>query len=297
MVDISNAVFPDHPTTVEDERESESERLTRPNYARLVIEGEAGIVVGWAQYQPQNQDKLRYNLEIYIHPSRQGEGFGKQLYSHLLMQISALGATHLDIPDVKEDLRGLRFLQERGCIEVMRFWQAHLNVNTFDPARFRAEEDAVRAKGIIIRTLRELQEDAGWDQRLYSLGCAVSADVPQTERYVPPTFEDFLRELPTDTGADRYFVAVQDDVYIGLHLLVPRSGTDHLRIVMTGVRAEYRRQGIALALKLRGVAYARTNGHPILRTMNETNNLPIITLNDQLGFVRQPAWIQMVYTF
>ena len=63
-----------------------------------------------------------------------------------------------------------------------------------------------------------------------------------------------------------------------------------------GYAAPYRRRGIALALKLRGIAYAKAQGRPTIKTWNESNNRAMLAINDALGFVKQPAWIDFVKT-
>jgi mycothiol synthase len=66
---------------------------------------------------------------------------------------------------------------------------------------------------------------------------------------------------------------------------------------LTATRRDFRRMGIALALKLRAIAYAQDKGYREVRTGNESNNRPMLSINEALGFVKQPVWITMVKTF
>lgn len=50
-----------------------------------------------------------------------------------------------------------------------------------------------------------------------------------------------------------------------------------------GSRRSYRR---------RGIAYARAQGCPTIKTWNESNNHAMLAINEALGFVKQPAWIE-----
>ena len=52
----------------------------------------------------------------------------------------------------------------------------------------------------------------------------------------------------------------------------------------------HRRKGLATALKLWGIAFAKRYGAKLLETDNEESN-PMCHLNRKLGFEPQPAWI------
>ena len=68
---------------------------------------------------------------------------------------------------------------------------------------------------------------------------------------------------------------------------------ERLRNGITGVKREHRRKGLALALKLRGIEYAQACNIERIWTTNESNNRPILTINERLGFIKQPALIDV----
>ena len=67
---------------------------------------------------------------------------------------------------------------------------------------------------------------------------------------------------------------------------------DVLQGGLLDVRRAYRQQGIGLAMQLRGIAYARAHGYPVLKTCTAIQNTPMQTLFNKLGYARDPEWLQ-----
>ena len=81
--------------------------------------------------------------------------------------------------------------------------------------------------------------------------------------------------------------------YVGLTMLWRDSTrSDKLVTGLTGVLRSHRRRGIATALKVRALTYARERGIVEVDTDNEDNN-PMYQLNLQLGFEPVPAMVEM----
>ena len=92
-----------------------------------------------------------------------------------------------------------------------------------------------------------------------------------------------------------FFVALDGERYVGMsNLWKSQADPSELYTGLTGVSRSHRRRGIALALKLRAIDYARRNGVRRLKTWNESNNRAMLSINEALGFVKQPAWINYV---
>jgi mycothiol synthase len=58
---------------------------------------------------------------------------------------------------------------------------------------------------------------------------------------------------------------------------------------MTGVRRDWRRRGVAGALKRAQIAWAKRKGFARLQTENELRNEPIRRLNRRLGYREAPG--------
>jgi predicted GNAT superfamily acetyltransferase len=93
--------------------------------------------------------------------------------------------------------------------------------------------------------------------------------------------------------ADAFFVAIdRDGRWVGMSNL-ERSLEDPSFVWqgLTGTRREDRGRGIAMALKLRTVAYAQKMGVDHIKTWNDQRNRPMLSINEAMGFEKQPAWI------
>ena len=114
-----------------------------------------------------------------------------------------------------------------------------------------------------------------------------------------PTFEHWQKTVLENPNLlpDAWFIALDGDRYVGEStLLKSRADPNVLYTGATGILREYRRRGIALALKLRAIRYAKSVSCPQIRTWNETNNRAMLSINEALGFVKQPAWISFAKT-
>jgi RimJ/RimL family protein N-acetyltransferase len=152
-------------------------------------------------------------------------------------------------------------------------------------------ESKLQNEGIVIKTLRELGGDTDRDQKVYDLYWEANEDVPHEEPQIAKqTFEEWIAWGLNDPCIlpDAYFIALCGDEYIGLRELSKDSDSDVLLGGLLGVRRAYRQRGIGLAMQLRGIAYARENGYPQLKTCTAVHNLPMQALFNKLGYARGP---------
>jgi GNAT superfamily N-acetyltransferase len=186
------------------------------------------------------------------------------------------------------------FLESKGFQPVLREISSELNVLTFDEKIFTPIVNKAAATGIEILPLSQLQKrDPEWKVKLYDLFYALLADVPATnpvEKLSLAHFEQSMLSGP-NYDVDGWFVALAGGQYVGMSQVSPsKENQEQMFGGLTGVVRSYRRRGIATALKLRGISYARDIGVKRIVVLNEEHN-PMFQLNLQLGFWPKPAWV------
>ena len=55
---------------------------------------------------------------------------------------------------------------------------------------------------------------------------------------------------------------------------------------------DYRGRGIAQAVKLQSLAQAAELGVPLVCTDNDSENAPMLHINERLGYVRRPGFVE-----
>lgn len=305
VVAVSNAVFPDRPGTVEEWRYDDehydkkfiNERYVAEDRATGSLVGYAGLWhVAWA-FHPR-----KFGAEVRVHPDRRRRGVGSALWQRVEEVLRGHQAISVKTQVWEKMPEGIAFARGRGFCEVLRAWESHLDVGTFDDARFAPEVDRALAGGVTITTLAaERTKDPGALARIHAMEVEIGDDIPRPpdDVHTPIEFPMWLGYAVDAPWAinDAFFLAVLDGEYAGLSsLFKPKTG-DWLRQGLTGVRRSFRGRHIATALKVKTVEYARDRGIREIRTWNEINNAPMLAINMKFGFVRQPAWITLAKEF
>lgn len=251
-------------------------------------------IIGTAYYSQSApvEDPQRFCLWLHVPPQWQGHGIGKGLYAFMLADLAVYKPRCLET-GVRTDLpRTVRFLAERGFVEVMSECEMHLDLTNFNSAVFGDGIRRVEKLGVVLKMLTELENEPARDAKLYELhrrhheaGGAQSPFAPFAE------WQAAFWQLPQLHPAG-FCVAIAGETYIG-HSHAMRSATAELSYGYTGVLPTYRNQGIARAMKALVLEWAKAQGYKVVRSWSDSRNEAMLRVNRQLGFVMQPPVLWM----
>jgi GNAT superfamily N-acetyltransferase len=132
----------------------------------------------------------------------------------------------------------------------------------------------------------QLENRPDLEGAIYDVAIEAIPDVPSQENWKVPDREQFL-ESDIRRPDSTIVVALGDGDVVGYAVLTVHEGIG--THAMTGVRRAWRGRGVARALKVAQIAWAKEQGLAQLSATNEQRNAPMIRVNESLGYRPVPG--------
>jgi GNAT superfamily N-acetyltransferase len=284
---LRNQVRPENPLTPE---ELQNSSLGRPEWAKIerYIMVVDGVDVGYGVINDPFWFHSRDRLEIVI-VCPEAEHF-ESFFDFLFDRGVELGANQLGAMTFTTRPWEVSHIESRGFTLVQRNCESAVDLTEFDPK----DHLAPLTPSMRILSLPELAEEYPdtWKQMAWRIEMDLMSDVPLPEPFKEEPFEDWVVGLESPTAQNEAsFVLLDGDKLIATCQLVPNLLDPSLSNTgLTGVLPEYRRKGLARAIKSHVLQWGKARGIRQIWTDNEENN-PMYQLNLELGYRKKFDWL------
>jgi RNA polymerase sigma factor (sigma-70 family) len=254
---------------------------------------DTGQILGYGSIE-QSIFLPNYRIFLLAEPKMLRGGVGDLLLERLMKDLLELNAITVWMRDYDTQAEQLAFFKERGFEEIIKVRHLTLSLSDANPPSLLPAARETAQRGITITTIaQERENDQDCLYKLIELLNILKADDPHCQPFISVPFDvvGSWFEKPS-VLPDAAFIAKDSDRYIGFsNLILDDMSQGEVSFGFTGVRREYRRQGVATALKLRAIDYAREHGYGMVNTWNHASQSSITALNEKLGFQQRFVYI------
>ena len=285
VAQLELALVPDQVLTPELVWQRASRQIEREQLRTWVAELD-GEVVAYAhasfEWSAPTHGKGRFWIGVV--PDRRGRGIGSALYDEAMEHLRSHGAWRARTW-VDADPAATSFLEQRG------FEPSKVDrVSALDLAGGELAKPSVPEtfEVVPLRQARDRERD------LYEICVAGEIDMPGDELETELSFDDWLQDYGSpELSHEGSFVALEVDRAVALAFLMVDPDRRVAYNQMTATLPDYRRRGLARAVKLAAARWAVENGYERIVTENEATNVGMLAINEQLGY--RPLYDQVSY--
>lgn len=289
LVELTNAVTPDDPTSLEEVRWSDA---TYPGMARFLAEVDGRVVgaatVGRIYVFPPEYPALWATILVAADARRQGTG--EALLRAVSERARDAGKPGLYLRTWEHRPEGIAFLEHRGFSELERARMVRLELAGV-PAPAISMPDGV--------LLTDLAARPDLVVGVHAVALEVFDDIPGGDE--PMAVGDLAEFRARDVDRpgippEAFMIALDaaKDEVVGYASLIMLPGSDTVAWHdMTGVLRAWRGRGIAMALKRATISWAIQHGLTALETGNDEANAGMRAVNARLGYQPLPDEVIM----
>jgi GNAT superfamily N-acetyltransferase len=266
-------------------------------YGRFIAErnGRPIAFLDWVHGPWEQVEDGHCEVSVYLDRAALDKGLLIELFIWISERAQAEGSRLLlaycgeDEPEMLAALAALDYRPAR----TEKVWELDLKTNGSRLAAEAVEaRDLMTAAGIRPATLARWS-DPDHVRKLHTLTERTVQDVPHTLTIVRETLEDFGRRISMpDRPHDRFWIALDADRPVAMSFLRYPPVRGDVWTGYTCTDPEYRGRGLARGIKLQTLAQAVELGVPFVCTDNDSENAPMLHINERLGYRRRPGFVE-----
>ena len=263
-------------------QEKKSSENTIMHRVGVITPGGKMVGYGMAVSGPWDPILKPGHFEITIQVDREwmNQGIGSRLFNELTQFAMDHGGIVLQCGVRETAVADLAWLEKRGFVKKLHTFESQLDLST-------VQNKNIDGLGVMFTSFAEYPQDDEWLRRFFDFWWELAIDAPGMEGKTQPEFQIMKKQF-TDIDREGFILAVDGDRWIGMSLIIKESD-DMFYNSLTGVHRDYRGKGLALAVKLKAIDYAKQKGAKFIRTHNDSQNVPMLYVNEKLGYEKKPG--------
>lgn len=261
-----------------------------PIHEQTVATSSDGKIVGWYElWRSENAPPGKAFTSIIVHPEYRRQGIGTALHDHVVSFAKSNGINELKSRVKDTEPRWLAWAESKGFKVERHGFRSSIKLSEFDEKHFSERVDAVETSGITLTTLAAIGDTDVNRRRYYDADSSAAIDIPGEDHV--DTWEEYKahRFDDEDYNPASAFLALHEERIVGVAHVTLDQEHDRFFNEFTGVVPDFRRRGIAQALKIKTILYAREVGVPEILTENDSENAPMLAVNRKLGYKPWPG--------
>jgi RimJ/RimL family protein N-acetyltransferase len=261
------------------------------------VEGRPVAYLNWMHGPPDQDPERHCQVDVALDRAHLDVDLLTYLYHWIADEAEATGSLKLeayaaeDQPEMIEALERTGF--ERDRLE--KVWELDLKRRGEQLVRDAREARTEAGKvGIKLLTVAEWPDPQGMT-KLHALDDSTRKDIPTTFPILPEPLEDFTRRAGApDRPHDVWWIALAGERPVAMSYLRIGPIRGNAWTGYTCCDREYRGRGLARAVKLQSLAQAVERGVPFVYTDNDSENAPMLHINEKLGYRPRPGFVSLL---
>jgi GNAT superfamily N-acetyltransferase len=226
-----------------------------------------------------------FQLEIRVDPEWRKLGVGDAIYKDLQSFVNNHGAVILKAcvgDNLPEDLA---WANRRGFVNNQHVFASRLDLTQFDKSRFTGLIEKTGLSDFNFTSLAEYPQNDKWFERFMSFYYELLQDVPGVEPdYQPEIPQLKIAFKDSDNWDPTGIILVEHDKEWAAMAWAARRPDGNYYNQLTGVRKKYRGKGLGIVVKLKSIEYVQKQKSLFIYTHNDSDNRPMLDINQRLGF-------------
>ncbi len=288
-VRVRNLADPSRPTTAENIRHFNATRAKDAKSALFFVVANSQTI-GLIGLETPLSNPAEAELELGLHLLPEYLEQAQYVYELALNAARSLEPKLLRV-GAKENFWAYQFFLSHGFTEFDRMFSSYLTLESFNATPFKHLLEKASRAGLEIHSRAALMNQTNFVQRYYDATIELVQDIPAATPNQPWDFETWQQRAFQSPTAypEGEFVGIINNQIAGMSQLFKSARANTIETGLTGIRRAYRHLGIAFALKIKAIEFAKQQGFTRVRTSNHVINRPMLSINEALGFIKDPA--------